>query len=442
MQQLNAFQNRQYNRILQINNTATGLPAAGVFGSGSVLSANVWEGGNQASLFQPTVGWATLLPTVPPITQTGYDQGQVALSIAASQTANLDPGGEYYVLIDETTGGITAPVIQCRIKVLATPGSMAIAPPDLVTYDYCLSQLNSISPTDDQLDLLPWLISAASQAWRLECNDRNFDYRTLTEWHEVGLDGYVRLWQEPIQIITRVQAIRLALVISNTVADTAQAYFSFTGYDGGYGINAKTSTGITLNSTIGGVLTNQTILFAVASTIGQLATAISSAGFGWTAQVMAAYSTWGCSELTGGYVAQGCALSDYTSEGAEFNVLLDIAKAQLRPRSPMLWVGRQVGGNVLAGTWGPGGEQMFGDDGRNDLGLVKVTYQAGYSTIPPEIQYQVAQIVKWKLELGVQELLLAAETAAEYDYKLAENMVSNLPKPVRDAAGRWRAHYA
>jgi hypothetical protein len=440
---LNAFQNRQYNRILQINSTATGQPAVGVFTAGTELSANVWEGGDQAALFQPQVSWATTLPTVPPITQTGYDQGQVALSIAAGQTANLDPAGEYYLLIDETTAGLTAPVIQAKLKILATPGSLVLAPPDLITYDYCLSQLSVTNPTDTQTDLLPWLISAASQAWRLECNDRYFDQRTLTEWHEVDDSGWVRLWQEPIQIITRVQGIpQLALTISNTSADTAQVYFSFTGYDGGYGANAKTATGITLNSTSGGVLNNQTVLFTTAPTVGQLATAINAAGFGWSAQAMTNYATWGCSELTGGFVAQGCAPSDYTSDGAEFNVLLDLADAKLRPRTPMLWVGRQQGGNMLARRWGPGGDQMFGNNEQNDLGLVKITYVAGYNTIPADIQFQVAQIVKWKLELGIQELLLKAETAAEYKYELAFELVSNLPKPVRDAAGRWRAHYA
>jgi hypothetical protein len=444
MQVLNAFQGRQYNRILQINNTATGLPATGVFTSASVLSANVWEGQNQASLFQPTVSWATTLPTIPPTTQTGYDQGQVSLSIAAAQTIGLDPGGEYYLLIDETTGGVTAPVIQCRLKILATPGGAVIAPPDLITYDLCLSQLSVLGLTDDQLDLLPVLITAASQAVRLECNDRYFDLRTLTEWHEVELDGYCRLWQEPIQIITRVQGVpQLALTVSNTSADVAQAYFSYTGYDGGYNANAKTATGIVLNSITSGVPSTQTVSYTSDETVSQLAAAINAVGNGWQAQVDSSFGNWAVTELTGGFVAQGCAANALPSVGAQFNVLTDLADAQLRPRSPMLYVGRQRGGNVLAGQWGPGGQQMFGDDSRTDLGLVKVTYIAGFTTIPPDVQFQTAQLVKWKLELGVQELLLKAESAAEYKYNLAEDMVHAMPRPVREALGKgWKYHYA
>ena len=446
MQVLNVYQGRQYNRIIQANNTATGLPA-GPFLASSVLSANIWEGGTQASLVQPAVSWATLLPatpTSPAITQTGLRPSRRSrLSIAASQTVDLDPGGEYYLLIDETTGGVTAPIIEARIAIKATPGGNVIAPPDLISYDLCLAQLSVLSLTDDQLDLLPVLITAASQAWRLECNEINFDLRTYSEWYEPELDGQVRLWQQPIQIVTRVQGVpQLALTISNTSAQTAQAYFSFTGVDGGYGTNAKTATGIVLNSTTNGTLNTQTILFALNPIVGQLATAIGAAGFGWQAQVNSPLGSWACSELTGGFVGQGCTANDFPNRGARFHVLQDLADARLRPRSPMLFVGRQRSGNILAGQWGPGGEEMFGRDGDDQLGLVKVTYQAGFSVIPQEIQYQVAQIVKWKLELGVQELLLKSEHAAEYDYDLAAEMASNLPKPVRDASGRWKQHFA
>lgn len=445
MQTLIAFQGRQYNRNLQLVNL-DGSPATGVFTAQSVLSCDVWEGQNQPSLFQPIVSWLTNVPatpTSPATTQTGYDQGQMSLSIAAAQTMALDPAGWYSLLVDVTTAGTTSPAWEGRLAILATPGSTSPAPPDLASYDYVISQLSVISLTDDQLDTIPYLITAASQAWRLECNDRYFDLRTLTEWHEPELDGYVRLWQEPIQIITRVQGIpQLALTISNTSADTAQAFFSFTGEDGGYNTNAKTATGITLNSTTSGVANTQTVLFAANPTIGQLVTAINAVGEGWQSQVMSPLGSWACAELTGGFIAQGCAPSNFSGLGARFHVLQDISNAKLRPRSPMLWVGRQRGGNILAETWGPGGYEMFGNDGDDQLGLVKVTYQAGYTVIPQEIQYQVAQIVKWKLELGVQELLLKSETAADYKYDLETEMISNMPKSVRDAAGRWKAHYA
>lgn len=446
MSVLKAFQGRQYNRNLQLNNLS-GLPTASVFNASSILACNVWEGQNQVSLFQPIASWLTSIPatpTTPAITQTGYDQGQIALSIAASQTANLDPAGWYSLLIDVTTGGTVYPGWQGRLAILATPGSTSPAPPDLATYDYVLSQLSVLSLTDDQLDTIPYLITAASQAWRLECNDRNFDLRTLTEWYEPELDGQVRLWQTPVQIVTRVQGIpRLALTIFNTSAQSAQAYFSFTGEDGGFGSNAKTATGITLNSTADGIFSTQTVLFATAGpTIGQLATAINAVGSGWQAQVTSTFSPWACTELTGGFVSQGCTPNDFSSGGARFRILEDMPGARLRPRSPMLFVGRQRGGNMLAERFGPGGYEFFGNDGEDELGLVRVTYQAGYAVIPQEIQYQVAQLVKWKLELGVQELLLKSEKAADYEYDLAEEMVSNMPKSVRDAAGRWKAHYA
>lgn len=438
---LKAFQSRQYNRNLQLVNL-DGTPATGVFTADSILSCNVWEGQNQPSLFQPTVTWYTGPPGGP--VQTGYDQGQVALSIAAEQTLPLDPAGQYLLLVDITTDSITAPGWKGRLSILATPGSTSPAPPDLITYDYCLSQLSVLTLTDDQLDLLPWLITAASDAWRLECNGRYFDLRTLTEEYEVELDGQVRLWQTPIQIVLRVQGVpNLALTITNNSAQSALAYFSFTGSDGGYGINAKTATGVTLLQTTAGVPADPVILlYADFPTIGQLATAITAVGAGWSASIVSPFSSWASTELTGGFVGQGCSSGALPSQGANFNILTDLANARLRPGSPMLWVGRQVCGNASAQQWGPGGYELFCDDGNNTQGLVRVTYQAGYAVIPQEIQYQVAQVVKWKLELGIQELLLKSEHAADYSYDLAADMASNLPLPVRQAAGRWKAHFA
>lgn len=436
---LKAFQGRQYNRNLQLINL-DGTPATGVFTVDSVPSCNVWEGQNQPSLFQPTVTWYTGPPGGP--VQTGYDQGQVALSIAAEQTLPLDPAGSYLLLVDITTDGVMAAGWKGRLTILATPGSTSPAPPDLITYDYCLSQLSVLTLTDDQLDLLPWLITAASDAWRLECNGRYFDLRTLTEEYEVELDGQVRLWQTPIQIVLRVQGVpNLAMTVTNNSAQSALAYFSFTGSDGGYGLNAKTATGITLLQTTAGVPAVPVILlYATYPTIGQLATAINAVGVGWQAQVTSPLSSWASTGLAGGFVGQGCAQGNLPNNGARFDILTDI-NARLRPGSPMLWVGRQCG-NTDAQRWGPGGYEMFSDEGNNTQGLVRVTYQAGYAVIPQEVQYQVSQIVKWKLELGVQELLLKAEHAADYSYDLAADMVANLPLPVRQAAGRWKAHYA
>ena len=417
--------------IVDIN---TGLPLT--FGSSTTLKGYVWQGQNQSTIFAPTITWYQT---------TGYQTGQIALAIAGTQTSGLDPAGEYSLLITTTTSGVESPAIRALLKILATPGTTTPTPPDLISYDYCLSQLSVIPLTPEQLDLLPWLIASASQAVRLECNNRYFDLRTLTEWHEVYQDGFCRLWQEPIQIVTRVQGNpqQQVLTISNTASSvqTAQAYFSYTGFDGGYNTNAKTATGIVLNWVSNGVASSANPLYASNPTINQMATAINAIGSGWSAQVASGYGSWACTELTGGFVAQGCAENSSPTRGAQFNVLSDLTIPKLRPRSPMLWVGRQYSGNQLAQQFGPGGYEMFGGDDE-DFGLVKVTYVAGFPTIPPDVQFQTAQLVKWRIELGIQELLLKAENADDYNYDLATELVHNMPRPVREALGKYKYHYA
>jgi hypothetical protein len=108
----------------------------------------------------------------------------------------------------------------------------------------------------------------------------------------------------------------------------------------------------------------------------------------------------------------------------------------------MLYVGTQRGGNITAAQWGPGGQELWGDDGDYQLGEVKVTYQAGFPTIPADVQNATVQLVKYMLELLKQELLLSSESAGDYRYTLSPEMVSAMPKPVWEMIGARKYHYA
>lgn len=436
------YQGLQFEKNLQVYN-ADGSQAINTFTVNSALSASVWQGQNQATIFTPTVIWFTAKAT-----QTGYDQGQIALSIAGAQTSSLDPAGEYFLLVNATTAGITAPVWEGRIKVLATPGTTTPAPPDLITYDYCESAMSEIGLSDTQRDFLPYLISAASQAVRRYCFDRHFDLRPLVETYSVSLDGYVRLYQIPVQQILRVQANpQLALTITNnsTSVQFSQAYFSYTGQIGGFGASAQTATGLTLNWINSGILSTQTLTFTPGETIATLAVAINAVGSGWSATADSLLGLWPVTELDGGWVAQGCSANASPSRGATFNVLLDLANATLTPngqRTGFLWVGRQ-NSSWAAQQWGPGGDSLFDDNGQQiQMARAKITYAAGFTTIPSDVQHWTAQLVKWKFETMRQELLLLQEKAADYSYQLSEQMVHAMPATVREGLAQWRLHYA
>ncbi len=153
------FQAQQYNRpALQIVNW-DGTNAVNIYTSATVLSAVFWEGQNQSSLLSPTVSWYTAQST-----QTGYGQGQFSFQLSGVQTAGLNPGGEYYTLVSQTSSGITSPVWQGRVKVLATPGGGSPAVPDLCTYDFAEGYCSELNLTDTQRDFLPYFVTAASTA--------------------------------------------------------------------------------------------------------------------------------------------------------------------------------------------------------------------------------------------------------------------------------------
>ncbi len=397
----------------------------------------VWQGADQSTIFSPSVAWSN--------SGSGYATGQFSVTFAASDVLPLDPDGEYHFLASVTDGGSVSAVWDGLLKIAATPGSTSPSPPDLVSYDYCLGMLSELDLTDAQIDSLPGIIASASALLRQKCNDRYFDMRTLTESHHVSLDGYVRLWQEPVQIVTRVQAQpNLALTVYNASSSiqTAQSYFTFTGEEGGYNTNAKTATGIYLTWVSNGTPANQTFLFATYPTISQMAAAISGYGSGWTALSTGFFDEWLCTELTGGFISQGCPQNSSPNGGAQFNVLTDLDGCSLIPQTSLLFVGVQRSGNVTAAQWGPGGQELWGDDSDYQTGEARVTYQAGFTTIPYDVQNAMVQLVKYMLELLKQELLLKSETAADYKYELAPEMVSAMPKPVWQMIANRKYHYA
>ncbi len=408
----------------------------GLFSGSETITATIWPADSEAYVFRvsgsPACVW----------TNAALSQWAVTLNDAA--TATLTPGSIYRFEVTSTTStmGQTARLFEGFLEVTSSAGSATPAPPDLITGNYCFQMLSGFILSVAQQEQVPALITSASALLRLKCNERYFDLRTLTEDYEVTLDGYLRLRQEPVQIVLRVQGQpNLALTVSNSAAQTAQAYFSFTGYDGGYGVNAKTATGIVLVQATNGVPASPvTLLFATYPTITLLANAIIAVGAGWKASITSPYGGWASTELTGGFVGQGCAPSAVPTSGALFNVLADLDGCKRRPNSPMLWVGTQYT-NSDAQRWGPGGDQFF-DDNSITQGVVRVTYQAGFSVIPADVQNATAQLVKYMLELLKQELLLKSESAGEYKYELSPEMVSAMPKPVWEMIGSRKYHYA
>lgn len=406
----------------------------GYTGNPAVVIADATGSGASATAIA-TLGWQTAL---------------VAIEIAGSQTTGLDPDGTYHLQVSVTRGSLTAAIIDCLLKIVATPGSTSSYPPDLVTLDYAITALELEGRVSSRyVDILPYLINAASEAARLETRGRNFDLRTYTEFQDVNHDGTIRLLQPPVQQVLRVQGNPgLALTVQNGSAQFAQVLFSYTGQFDGYGANAQVTTGLIFNQTTNGVAASQSILWTALANpmIVTLATAINGLGNGWSALADSTLGLWPVTELDGGYVGQGCAASATPSSGAIFNVLQDLAPGEwsMDPRRMgFLAVGQQLAGNIDAMRWGPGGFQMFGNSGGGSnaqvqMGRVKVTYVAGQTTIPPDVQNLVARLAKWKLSLMKEDLLVTDETAADYSFRLATEMIASMPRDIREGLAKWR----
>ncbi len=113
---LEVYQGLECDRVFQVINY-DGSPSLGVYTADTVLHAMVWVQDTATIVIQPVVQWYT--GKTPP--QTGYDQGQISILMAAEQTILLRPMNPYYLLVVETTNGISAPVIYSRLTVVGMP---------------------------------------------------------------------------------------------------------------------------------------------------------------------------------------------------------------------------------------------------------------------------------------------------------------------------------
>lgn len=115
-----------------------GVPVS--FPSNATFVATVSRGGEEASLFSPTVTWIN------------SSLGQVTLAIAATQTASLDPG-VYVLQVFVVSGGARTAAFDGSLEVLPTVGS--VTPPvawcsyeDLLLYSDQIKALRASKGVD------------------------------------------------------------------------------------------------------------------------------------------------------------------------------------------------------------------------------------------------------------------------------------------------------
>ena len=95
-----------------------GALAAGRYGATDVLSAAVYRYRSAQPLFQPTVSWRVVGDQA---TQTGYDEGQVVVSMTGAQTGLMVPTIPYtlFITIQPQGQGESYPVARLLLRVEA-----------------------------------------------------------------------------------------------------------------------------------------------------------------------------------------------------------------------------------------------------------------------------------------------------------------------------------
>jgi hypothetical protein len=416
-----------------------GAKSAPVFLPSDVMTAYLYVGLAQAQLLTLAVTWYTKGGT-----QTGYDQGQVLLTITSAQSAPLIADATYTIIIWRTPSGSLETSDVWRGELLTRSGILAAnVPPDLATAAYVTNALSQINLAPGELNFLPSVITQASNLFRAYCH-RQFNQGTYTEIVPVRENGTIRLRETPTNYLTRVQcAPQVALSITNGSADSAWVAVAATG-------DVTTTTGLTvtglvLNSVLSGVLTATPITFSANETIGSLATAIAGVGLGWGASAPS-YGAWGVTELFDLYGSKGASPNDQPYGSADYRVfaqnVTNAAPLADNGQKTGFWsVGRQYAG--VGPRWGPDWQQ-WSNSGSQDVnpGIVRVTYNGGYTTIPAAIQLAVAELAKANFERLKTDAWLRSESAGQYRYDLATELISNLPPAVRATANLYVVHNA
>lgn len=288
--------------------------------------------------------------------------------------------------------------------------------PDLITQEFLTNALaaGGITVNAAQTTVLANVVTGASGICQRFCNDRDFVRATYTEEYRPALDGLVALNQVPVNQVLKVEGERdsaLSITCDPTQATSAWVAFTQTG-DWATGI---TVTGITLSRISNGVQVDTPLLFATYPTIGALVTAINAAGGGWSAPGASGYANWPTSALVGGDTAQG-AMAD---NGARLSVYGRVlAGCSVEHDTGILSTGQLSLSGVNGPQWGPDW-LLFEDPPAVSLPKVRVTYDAGFTTVPLAVQQACAEVAIDLLNILKSDQRLASETDGAYSYTLA-----------------------
>lgn len=321
-------------------------------------------------------------------------------------------------------------------------------PQDLTTSAFVSTLLSAggLTLSAGQTAALPYLITAASGEINRLCR-RFFAVNSFDDIKapnrgqpDKGEPDWLELTSFPVVpgSITRCASGRtVALTVANSDTTTnARAYVQFT--TTGDPDICLTRTGLTLTRIASGVTTSSSLTFAAYPTVTTLAAAITALGSGWSGTVTDPFGSWASADL---YGAIGPLTAVGTPGGAQLDVFsYDLAGFDVAMSRGAVYLPSARSLRTPAGGWfwptAPEDETLFG--GAGNRSSVRVTYQAGFSTIPLAIQEACAEAVKAALYRLKTDDMLQSESAKDYSYTLRA-VLPGLPAHVREAMNSYRA---
>lgn len=408
-------------RAFQGEGTATTnvfVPAANFQGTES-LTATISDGSTAAAVLTITPVWAS--------GQTAGNYTKVTCTLTAANLAALAPGF-YLVMIAIASGGaaLAEGLLQVFSGTSQSPVLDSFASPAQV-----IGLVPEVASQPDKIAALPMLLTAATTMIRRWLMDRDVTQRDYTADFSVALDGSIRLSQIPVNKIYWVKSqAEDALTVSNSAAQFAEVVFTTTG-DVAAG---QTVTGLTLNWTTNGIPGTSAVAYTANMTVSALVTAVNAVGSGWTALAGTGYGSWAVTELFGGLIGQGArggkaaVLQVYASVSTEAKFHPDDGQ-----KTGIVYVGQQD--SQFANRWGS--YPMFDDAPSSNLGLVRVSWNAGFATIPAIIQLACVETVKAYLVRMRINPYLSSETAGQRSYTM-RNMLMGLPDYILQELASYR----
>ena len=264
----------------------------------------------------------------------------------------------------------------------------------------CLLEANSLALMYTPDELITEFVNRASDIIENVC-DRKFMARDFSERYDGDGTDVLILRNYPVNNITRMTIGQLSVMsVRNTSTDAM------------YATVLVTSTGMTLTIVGGANAGADTETFAANATIGTMVTAINALGKGWVAQ--------SSSTIYDGYPSD-----ELIENGAQSSLLS--------------WGNHQVSADPVSGYRINNSNGMVSMPSGISCGWqnVFVVYNAGYATVPDDLEQACLGLVAHLYGLAGEDTGLAEVESDNWKYKRQE-YVDGIPKSVQQTVYRYK----